>query len=37
MITSALDGQRMAEQASVVVEMVNKYHPELKQGKAGAI
>jgi len=37
MITSASDGQRMAEQASTVVEMVNKYHPELKQSKAGTI
>ena len=36
-ITSAVDGQRMAEQASLVVEMVNKYHPELKQSKAGAL
>lgn len=34
-ITSATDGKRMAEQASIVVEMVNKYHPELKQSKVG--
>ena len=37
MITSASDGQHMAEQASIVVEMVNKYHPELKQSRAGTI
>jgi len=37
MITLALDGQRMAERASIVVEMLDKYHPELKQSKAGAI
>lgn len=30
-ITSATDGKRMAEQASIIVEMLNKYHPELKQ------
>jgi len=36
-ITSAADGKRMAEQASIVVEMVNKYYPELKQSKAGVL
>ena len=36
-ITSAADGQRMAEQASIVVEMVNKYHPELKQSKRSTL
>jgi len=30
-ITSTVEGKRMAEQASIVVEMVNKYYPELKQ------
>src|SRR5512139_2378520 len=30
-MTSAADGKRMAEQAAIVVEMVNKYQPELKQ------
>ena len=30
-MTSAIDGKRMADQASIVVEMVNKYYPELKQ------
>lgn len=30
-MTSAADGKRMAEQAAIVVEMVNKYYPELKQ------
>jgi hypothetical protein len=33
-ITSAADGKRMAEQASIVVEMVNKYYPDLEQSKA---
>lgn len=32
-MTSAVDGKRMAEQAAIVVEMVNKYHPELKQSE----
>lgn len=35
-ITSPADGQRMAEQASIIVEMLNKYYPELKQSKAGS-
>jgi hypothetical protein len=30
-MTSAADGKRMAEQAAIVVEMVTKYYPELKQ------
>src|SRR5512136_40877 len=30
-MTSAHDGKRMAEQAAIVVEMVGRYHPELKQ------
>jgi hypothetical protein len=30
-MTSATDGKRMAEQAAIVVEMVNKYYPQLKQ------
>jgi hypothetical protein len=30
-MTSATDGKRMADQASIVVEMVNKYYPELTQ------
>lgn len=30
-MTSAIDGKRMAEQAAIVVEMVNKYYPDLKQ------
>ena len=30
-MTSAIDGKRMADQASIVVEMVNKYYPELTQ------
>jgi hypothetical protein len=35
-ITSATDGKRMAEQASIVVEMVSKYYPEAKQTKRGS-
>jgi hypothetical protein len=30
-MTSATDGKRMADQAAIVVEMVTKYYPELKQ------
>ena len=30
-MTSAVDGKRMADQASIVVEMVNKYYPHLTQ------
>lgn len=30
-MTSASDGKRMAEQAAIVVEMVTKYYPDLKQ------
>jgi hypothetical protein len=30
-MTSAVDGKRMADQAAIVVEMVNKYYPELTQ------
>ena len=35
-MTSATDGKRMADQAAIVVEMVNKYYPELKQSPKGA-
>jgi hypothetical protein len=35
-ITSAGDGKRMADQASIVVEMVNKYYPEAKQSPKGS-
>jgi len=35
-ITTAADGGRMAQQASIVVEMVSKYYPELKQSERGA-
>jgi len=34
--TTAAEGRAMAEQASIVVEMVNKYLPEAKQSAAGA-
>jgi hypothetical protein len=30
-LTSASDGRKMADQASIVVEMVSKYYPEVKQ------
>ena len=30
-LTSASDGKKMADQASIVVEMLGKYYPELKQ------
>jgi hypothetical protein len=35
-MTSASDGKRMADQASIVVEMVTKYYPELKQSPKGS-
>lgn len=34
-ITSARDGKLMADQASIVVEMVSKYYPEATQTKRG--
>jgi hypothetical protein len=35
-LTSASDGKKMAEQASIVVEMVNTYYPEAKQSAQGS-
>jgi hypothetical protein len=35
-MTSVNDGRRMADQASIVVEMVNKYYPDLKQSPIGS-
>jgi hypothetical protein len=35
-LTSASDGKKMAEQAAIVVEMVNKYQPDLKQSGKNA-
>jgi hypothetical protein len=35
-ITSAADGKRMADQASIVVEMVGRYLPQAKQSERGA-
>ncbi len=35
-MTSAADGVKMADQATIVVEMLNKYYPELKQSPKGA-
>lgn len=36
-LTCAADGKRMADQASIVVEMVNKYCPELTQTERGSL
>jgi hypothetical protein len=36
-MTSAVDGKRMADQATIVVEMVNKYYPNLKQSERGSL
>jgi hypothetical protein len=30
-MTGASEGKRMAEQATIVVEMINRFAPELKQ------
>jgi hypothetical protein len=30
-MTTAAEGKRMAEQATIVVEMINRFAPELKQ------
>jgi hypothetical protein len=30
-MTSAADGKKMADQATIIVEMINKYYPNLKQ------
>jgi hypothetical protein len=35
-LTTAENGRRMAEQASLVVEMVNRYRPELRQTERGS-
>jgi hypothetical protein len=35
-LTSASDAKKMAEQASIVVEMVSKYYPEAKQSPKGS-
>jgi hypothetical protein len=35
-MTSAADGKKMADQATIIVEMVNKYYPELKQSPPGS-
>ncbi len=35
-LTSASDGKKMADQASIIVEMLNKYYPELKQSPKGS-
>src|SRR5512136_3286466 len=35
-LTSASDGVKMADQASIVVEMLNKYQPDLKQSPKGS-
>jgi hypothetical protein len=35
-MTSATDGRRMADQATIVVEMLGTYHPDLKQSPKGS-
>jgi hypothetical protein len=35
-LTSAGDGKKMADQATIVVEMVSKYYPEAKQSAKGS-
>jgi hypothetical protein len=35
-LTSANDGKRMADQATIVVEMVSTYYPELTQSPKGS-
>ncbi|PKO00092.1 MAG: peptidase [Chloroflexi bacterium HGW-Chloroflexi-4] len=35
-ITSASDGKKMADQASIIVEMLNTYYPDLKQSQKGS-
>jgi hypothetical protein len=35
-LTSASDAKKMADQASIVVEMINKYYPEAKQSPKGS-
>ena len=35
-MTSAAEGKRMADQATIIVEMINKYYPDLKQSPKGA-
>ena len=35
-LTSAGDGKKMADQASIIVEMLTKYYPEAKQSEKGS-
>ncbi len=35
-MTGAAEGKRMAEQAAIVVEMLQRFYPDLKQSKKGA-
>jgi len=35
-LTSASDGKKMADQASIIVEMLSKYYPEAKQSEKGS-
>ncbi len=35
-LTSAGDGKKMADQASIIVEMLTKYYPEAKQSERGS-
>ncbi len=34
-MTSAADGKKMADQATIIVEMINKFYPEFKQSAKG--
>jgi len=34
-LTSAHDGKLMADQAAIVVEMINRFYPEFKQTPQG--
>ncbi len=34
-MTSAAEGKKMADQATIIVEMINKYYPDLKQSPKG--
>ena len=34
-MTGAAEGKRMADQATIIVEMINKFYPDLKQSPKG--
>jgi hypothetical protein len=35
-MTGPSEGKRMAEQAAIIVEMINRYYPEFKQSEKNA-